>query len=449
MSSVQTRKNKVNISEYNYQREVQNRLFLSHATVMETDIINEIINNSLRFTVNQLLEVVNISKQQLMDILKKLTQVRLIKVQNDVVIVDKETRKYFEGYLEKFQEDFIPGIEFLHYLLDQVPISTLPSWYVIPRTTDNIFQAIVEKFLATPKIYERYLEELQLDNPTLAMIYKDVFAAPDYVLTAKEIMQQHHLSHEQFEEYMLLLEYNFVCRLGYRKRNDCWEEVVSPFYEWHEYLRYRRDTMPQSLYDPKAVQRCHPKDFGFIEDVSTLLKSAYKSPISLQNPQGAWRFNLDELSERLKQPINAAYARRLLEVGLEIELAQIKNSQWVVTPLAKLWLNKSEADKAEKFCYHLSTVEKSLSRLRKNEWVYLQDFMRGFVSSNGAKEQVVLKHKGKKWKYEFPLYTPEELLVFEDILYQRLFEGGILAAGVHQGKKCIMLTSFGHMMLSY
>lgn len=448
MSSVPSRKNKVDLSEFNYQRDVQNRLFLSQVTECDIEVINEIIDSSLRFPLQQLQDALDIPKAQLQTILNKLAAVRLIKVQNDVVLVDKDMRKYYEGYLDKFQEDFIPGIEYIRYLLDQVPISILPSWYVIPRTTDHIFQAIVEKFLATPKTYERYLEELQLDNPTLDSIYKDVFAAPDYTITAKEIMQRYQLSHDQFEEYILLLEYHFVCCLGYRKVEDRWEEVIAPFYEWHEYLRAKRDAVPKSVQDPKGVQRRHVKDFGFIEDLSALLKSAYKQPLALADHKGTGKIDAEEIAARLKQPTDTIYAQRLLDAAVEMGLAMIENSQWIVAPKAKLWLNKSEVDKAEKFCYHLSTVDKSLSRLRKNEWVYLQDFMKGFISSNGTKEQVVLKHKGKKWKYEFPVYTPNELEVFEDIIYEKLFEAGIIASGMHAGKKCIMLTSFGYMLLS-
>jgi hypothetical protein len=450
MSSIQIRKNKVNLSEYNYQRDVQHRLFLSQASMTEIEIMDEIINSSLQFPICHLHEIATHPKNQFLDILKKLVDIRLIKIQNDSIIVDKEMRKYYEGQLTKFRDDFVPGIDYLRYLLDQVPISILPSWYIIPRTTDNIFQAIVEKCLITPKVYERYLEELQFDNPTLSLMYNEVFNASDFVVSAKELMQKFQMTHAEFEENMLLLEYHFVCCLSYRKHADRWEEIVTPFYEWREYLKFRRDTFPQSMSEPKNIQRRHPNDFGFIEDMFILLKSASKNPISIKNSKDNLSFDFKQIPQWLKnEKMNADYAQRLLEVILELDLAIIKNNQLCLLSQAALWMDKSLIDKASSFMHYVLFVEKSLSRIKKCSWIYLDDFMKGFVACNGSKEPIILKHKGKKWKYELPSYNAHEMQTFEEILYDRLFEAGVLAVGVHQGKKCIKLTEYGHNILSY
>jgi DNA-binding Lrp family transcriptional regulator len=448
MSTLQNRKNKVVLSDYNYHRDIQHRLLIATAASIEIDIINEIINSSLRIPIAQLAETVDISQDQLTEVLKKLIENNFIKIQNSTIVVDKETRKYYEGQMAKFDPDFVPGIDFLHYLLQQVPIHVLPSWYAIPRTTDNIFQAIVEKFLATPRIYERYLEELHFDNLTVEYIYKDVFSAPDFMVPAKDIMKKYQLSHKEFEENILLLEYHFVCCLSYQKLEDRWEEVVTPFYEWREYARFKRDTLPKSLSDSSAIGRRHPSDFGFIEDLTTILRAALKTPFTIEIRKGSPSFIMSELTPLLKGDTTPDYASKILEKALDMKLAFIENSKWIASPSAKQWYEKSSSEKSASFSHYLSIVGKSLCRIINSDWVYLDDFMKGFVSSNMGKELIVLKQKGKRWKYERPHYSQEELDAFKEILYERLFEAGIVAVGTYRKKKCLTLTPYGRMILS-
>ena len=71
---------------------------------------------------------------------------------------------------------------------------------------------------------------------------------------------------------MLLLEFNLVCCLSYNQVGDVWEEVITPFYEWKQYLQFLNETMPPQITDIKAIQRRHPSDFGFIEEMSEALK---------------------------------------------------------------------------------------------------------------------------------------------------------------------------------
>ena len=127
-------------------------------------------------------------------------------------------RKYFESQILKFEEDFYPGIEYLQGLLRKVPIQILPTWYSIPRTSNNIFDSLIEKYLITPHTYERYLSELTFSDEILTDIVRSVHQAPEYKVRADEIIKKHHLSHEQFEEHLLLLEFHFACCLRYEKK---------------------------------------------------------------------------------------------------------------------------------------------------------------------------------------------------------------------------------------
>ncbi len=362
---IQIRKDKVTLSDYSYQRDIKNRLLLSEMSANEIFIMNEIVNNSLRIPIYKLEASIGISGNELEIILNKLIENHFIKIDDHEIFVDKDQRRYYEGQMIKFEPGFVPGIDYLHSLLHQVPIHILPDWYSIPRTTDNIFEAIVDKLLSTPKVYERYLEDVVFDIPVLKLIYKEVLSAPDFSVSAKELMHKFELSHREFEEYVLMLEFHFICCLTYQKQGDRWEEVVTPFYEWREYLRFKRDTFPKSLSGSACIE-----------------------------------------------------------------------------------IIKGAQDSRQDFVHTLSLVEKSLCRIVEEGWVYLEDFMKGFVSSPFGRDMVVLKHKGKKWHYELPQYTDGELKFYAQILCEDLFEAGIIAVGWHCGKKCIRLTPFGQRVLS-
>ena len=149
-------------------------------------------------------------------------------------------------------------MEFLQSLLSKVPIHVLPMWYAISRTSDSIIGSIIEKYLGTPKIYEKYLQEINFDDPILKKISKDVFSAPNFTIEASQLRKKHRLSHENFEKYMLLLEYHLVCCLSYQPVKGGWQEVVTPFHEWKEYLCFLRDTEPEPI---KEIDKIETLDF--------------------------------------------------------------------------------------------------------------------------------------------------------------------------------------------
>src|SRR5690606_655670 len=106
-----------------------------------------------------------------------------LSIEGDTIFVDKDKRKYFEIQISRFDEDFVPGMEFVQGLLKKVPIQVLPLWYATPRTSNNIFESIIEKYLLTPQIYQRYLSELSLGDPLFTSIMRDLFVSADLKLS--------------------------------------------------------------------------------------------------------------------------------------------------------------------------------------------------------------------------------------------------------------------------
>jgi hypothetical protein len=158
------RKNKIELSEYEYEKDVRNRALMATFTSRDVEVLEEILYSSLRIPLSVLEQNVELSADELAPILAKLAPCGLFTVETDHVIVDKEMRKYYEQQVLKFEEDFKPGMEYLQALLKKVPIHVLPTWYAISRTSNNIFESIVEKYLQTPQTYQRYLMELHFGD---------------------------------------------------------------------------------------------------------------------------------------------------------------------------------------------------------------------------------------------------------------------------------------------
>lgn len=464
-----SKKNKISLSDYDFTRDIENRLLIAQFSPLDLEVLEEILYSSLTIPIRDLARNLELAESQLSPILKKICQTGLIKMNEETITVDKEQRKYYETQITKFDEDFKPGMEFLQGLLRKVPIHILPTWYSIPRTSNNIFDSIVEKYLLTPQIFQRYLSELQLQDPQLSAIAEEVYKAPDFEVSAAHIMRKLSLSQEAFEEALLLLEFNFVCCLSYKRVEDEWQETVTPFYEWREYLRFLQATEIQSIDDMQHIKKKRASPFAFVEDLKALLNAAKKAPISVKE-KGSSQFFPD------KTIANALMAKR---EGLHLEdfpylisklrllkFADIVDHHLYCLEGAEEWLDMTIEDSAL-FIYrhplnHLSPnslpvhlwneknvreAEKSLLRLMDSSWVYFDDFIKGVTVSINDHSPVLLTRAGKCWKYVVPQYTLEEILLIKEAIFSWLFEVGVVAIGVHRERECFSVTPFGQSLL--
>lgn len=443
MSTFTTRKNKITLSDYNYRQDIENRLFMAELSLLEVDVLGEIINGSLKTTVATIADNLHIKSKDLKPILEKLAKIRLFKIEGENILVDKELRKYYEAQIIKFDDDFHPDLEFLQGLLSKVPIHALPVWYAIPRNSDHIFNSIVEKFLLTPKIYERYLQDLTFENPILSAIVKEIFAAPDYKIRSRKLIEKFKLSREQFEEHMLFLEFSLVCCISYNKTQDLWEEVVTPFHEWRELQLFIKNTNPPIIKDVQNIQLTYQKEYGFLNELNTFLTTLLKKAIPLKDaPQ------------------------KILETAILLKVAQIDKQRIIPTPLTAEWLEKALIDQAI-FLYRKTLkrllnvhdlqnsfsekdfreVEKSLRRLSHGGWVYYDDFLKGCLAAIGSNQPIQLQNKGKRWKYSIPVYHENELEFIKLIVCEYLVHAGMIDTGYHRDKLCLCLTTFGRHSL--
>lgn len=448
-SSHQQRKAKVNLSDYPFRRDIDVRLFMARLSVIEVEVLREIIHHSLKISVEQLAEDAGIELEVLLPILDKLSAVKLFQRQHSMLIVDKEMRKYFEGKIEKFDDEFKPNIDFLQSVLNKVPIHVLPLWYAIPRSSDNIFESIIEKYFLTPSIYQQYLNELQFDNPVLKSIIHEVYQPPNFTVTADGLMRKFNLTHEQLEEHLLLLEYHFVCCLSYKQTQGYWQEIVTPFAEWHEFLQFEYQTKPKPL-SQNSIKKDQSVEFGFVKDLATLLQACKAKKVLLKNVKGLNSVEKDQQQSVIDKLLQLEFAELN---GAHIS-ATLKGKEWLALPLFEQiaaiandplnHLSKSIDFSSLWNGRNLRLIEKSLKRLTPNEWVDMDCFLQGMIAPIGDKEPITLKNKGKKWRYVLPLYTDYEKLFIETVIHERLAELGMIETGTYENKRCFCLTPFGN-----
>ena len=464
MIITQPRKNRISLDDYNYQRDIQHRLFLSDLSVIETQILHEIIDGSLTINLNLFADEMEIDEAELTPILDKFVEIHLIQRQDNMIFVDKELRKYFETHIVKFEEDFKPSIEFLQGLLGKVPLHVLPTWYSLPKTSDHIFQSIIEKYLITPRIYTAYLKQLVFDDPILNDIFLDMYTTHDFCLKSKDLMKKYSLTKEQLAEFTLLLEYHLVCCTTYRKKGNQWEEFLTPYAEWHDFLLFQRDTAPSPI--SETIKVYHPEEFGFTNDMCLLLKALKKRSLAVEEENQ--EYGLTEKDARAIFPryneINTPkrYVKNVIGRLLQLKLAHIEGSKLSFHHKAEEWLEKTAEEQAMILYRHpgcsfrqldrlaisfterdLREIERNLRRILASGWVYLDDFIKGFTSPIGDTEEITLKHKGKRWAYMHPTYTEKEEQIIKQTLCGRLFECGMVMIGIHKEKLCLRVTPFG------
>jgi hypothetical protein len=426
------RKNKVNLADYNCQQDIENRILMSDFSTMDIEVLSEILYSPLKISFKKLARNMGCDEKDLAASLKRISSTGLLTIQDDAILVDKEKRKYFEFQITRFDPDFKPDMEFLQGLLRKVPIHLLPTWYSIPRTSNNIFESIVEKYLLTPHIFQRYLMELNFGEPILNAIINDVFSAPDFKISSTDLIAKYNLKRRDFEEMLLILEFNFVCCLSYEKADDHWLEFVSPFHEWHEYLRFIRATETPSIDPNEPVQRTYDSDFVFLEEMSSLLLKAKKKPIAVELTPAVQKLCL-------------------------VRLAELNSDRLQTLPAGDEWLDLSLENRALHLYRHnqnrilslsvgeryVREAEKSIKRVLHGQWVYFEDFLKGVQVPLNENSVVSLKRVGKHWKYSLPIYGDEEKALLKATIFEWLFETGMVTIGTCRDRDCFAMTHFG------
>ncbi len=440
MLEIHTQKRtKVHLPDYPYLQDVQNRILLADLTPLHYRVLEELIFSPLKVSIKQLARTLDMEEHQLFPILQRFAATRLLQIDQDAVVIDKERRKYFEFQIARFAEDFKPDMEFLQGLLRQVPIQVLPTWYSIPRTSNNIFESIVERYLQTPHTFQRYLSDLHFAHPQASALVRDLFASPELRLSTSDFIARYNLARETFEEIMITLEYHFVACVSYVREEDHWHEIITPFYEWRQYLLHLSATEPAPFRG--AVTRTHKSDFAFVEDLSTLLRAAKKRPLVPD-----------------ESPFSGPHLAHLLAKATLLKYGELKQGRLHITETGLDWLALDSDQQALTLYRHpynqllshpnasekqIREGEKAIKRILNRGWVDAEEFLRSALVPLSEDSTVQLKRNGKQWRYTLPHYTDAERTLLKSIAFEWLFECGIVAIGTHEGGHCLSLTPYG------
>ncbi len=450
------KKNKICLEDYNYKQDIENRLLISQLSARDLELLQEILYSSLKIALQDLSEALDCVEKELIPSVKKFTKSGLLSLNGNIITVDKEKRKYFAARITAFDSDFKPGMEFLQGLLKKVPIHALPVWYNISRTSDRIFDSIVEKHLLTPQIFQRYLSTLQFPDPLMEEIAKDLSEAPEYMLYASDIMDKYSLSQEQFQTIALQLEFHFICCLTYKKVGCKWVEIITFFQEWKDYLLFLRKTEPSTLCTNSVIREAK-RDFSFIEDITFLVSLAKKQPFFYKDTLEL--ANCLHLNVTDKSYIK--YIQRLLKKIELLNLASVNEKNLSLSDKANEWFGLSNPQKSLLLYRHsyapemigsfneriLRDIEKSVLRVAYSEWVLFEDFLKGMTTTLSEESSVILKKQGKNWKYALPFYNSKELILIEAIILEWLSELGIVELGSYQNNRCFRVTEYGRVFL--
>jgi hypothetical protein len=121
------KRNRVDLNDYNYRQDVKNRLALAKLDVTTTQLLIELFYLPSKISLSKLKSSLNLDDADLKDFLEQISALKILSCESDSILIDKEAKKNIECFIEKFSEDFVPGIEYFQSLLKHVPINILPT----------------------------------------------------------------------------------------------------------------------------------------------------------------------------------------------------------------------------------------------------------------------------------------------------------------------------------
>ncbi|MEC7839558.1 MAG: hypothetical protein VX777_05930 [Chlamydiota bacterium] len=450
MYTGQSRKNKIHLTDYDFESDISRRLFLNQLNLFEIEVFREVIFNSLKFPLSELAQSLETSNDKIRKALEKIEPTNLFQIENDNILVNKELRKYFETQIERFDSDFTPDIDFFHSLLHHVPIHILPTWFSIPKSSNDIFCSIVDKYLYSPKLFSKYLLELNFDDDRIPKIIDLIYQSPNLSMDVSELLEHFPMSRDELEVIILTLEFHCVCCLNYISEGDNWKQVVEPFSEWRQYQQTIRSSLCSPIENQDAVEIFREGDFPFAQDLNSILIEISESPLSL---------------EKICARFGEQYANQLVNKIVSLKIGYIKNNQLHETENTVFWKDKPVQEKAMSLYFStihfyrkklnennytdrdIREVEKSLKPIMGKGWILLNDFIFSMIAPLGDCDEVTLCKKGRQWMYSLPDYSEDQIAFITSIVENHLFESGIVCLGTYGKEKCLCVTPFGQLSL--
>ena len=310
---------------------------------------------------------------------------------------------------------------------------------------------------------------------TRTRIKPGFFTSKNHKIYAEDLKQKYKLSDDDFEKYMLILEYSFVLCLSYNNVNGYWKETVTPFYEWQKYLTFMNSTTPVDIPDTNKIKRNYDSDFIYTENLKVILNKIPSISFSLDNSKSIvlndqsietlcknLNLNIDNLFSIDKNFSQKEYIEEMVEKLLKLDFIKVEGTGLKLTKDAKSWLDLSSEKKAMTIYQsplnqlsrnkypenifsnsNIRRAEKSILRVLNSSWVFFDDFMKGIMVPITDDQFITLKKEGKNWEYTLPKYTDEQRNLIKVVVLKWLYENAIVAIGKDNDKICFKVTDFG------
>jgi len=436
------KKHKVDLSEYTVDQDLFFRARLAELEPAITKLLIELFYLSSKTTLQKLKNALDLTEIELKYFIDKIAPFQILFCEQDCVLIDKEVKKKIECFLAKFDEDFIPGIEYFQSLLKQVPINILPTWYSLPRSCDSIFLSLKEKIFQTPAQYLRHIKEVETETYPIQPVVQALLESFAEGLTLYDLKRLTGLDGAKLDECILFLEFNFIAVLTYEDKEGRWEAKLSLPHELKNYLKKQSVTPPFTTIAQTSVvpDRGIPLTFAF--DLSQVIRFAKLYPLKVLSNEGSLKFdskNLEKLEATL--PCSTSYLENILQRGIELELLKIVDGYvtlhsqaepWLLYSIEKqalslykvLWMQKNQNAKQS---------EKGLSAIIDKGWVLVDEVI-AYISSG----KPVLSRGKEGFTYEI---QDEVKLTHEHL--STLFESGLIEWGQLDKSRCLRLTELG------
>ncbi|MCH9812283.1 hypothetical protein K0U07_05950, partial [bacterium] len=113
---------KVVLEDFDFQQHLDLRLAMEKLSVKEMSVLEEILYSPLKVSIEELQDNTDTSAEEIEEILKSLSPLNLFVCKEGYLLVDKEKRRTFEIFVERFLDEFEPGLEYFKEILKLVPI---------------------------------------------------------------------------------------------------------------------------------------------------------------------------------------------------------------------------------------------------------------------------------------------------------------------------------------
>lgn len=463
----------VHLEEFDSDLDAASRCLLAKLTKNDVLFLEELLYSPIKTSVAKLADSLEMERGDVAETLEKLSPLKLFELDGTSVMIQKDRRKYFETHIEKFDLDFRAGVDYLQSYLRCLPIHLFQPWYHIPRSSNNIFDSIIEKYLLTPQTYKRYLYEAISEDALPAKVAKEILESDEQEMTSSAVKEKFELTDEEFQKLVIQLELSFLCISNYRPMKETFEEVLVPLAEWVEYLQATDQVLPSSIKDVENIQTIKDDSYPFITDMSNLLSSLFKSPIEVYFNQSLDSWAATDASwETIKNQIplyqtSSLYLAKLINKLLILGLVIIEEDSLVPTKQAKDWL-RYPIDKRTYITFKhphnalsfikqheveansrtILEIQKSIGKIKNSGWIYLEDFLNRAIIPLHEKQQIELRKSGQKWHYDLPSYSGQERSFLKQAITEWLYESGIVRIGKHAEKDCFSLTDLGKSLFS-